>query len=151
MLTGFELFLMKAPAEVEPLFSFTQDVSAARPIPVRLLHGDHAIIGGTSRGQVNIWDVFSRLKQSLRIGGESPSVFPLQYTRSSQYFYSRRLRICHCGKPIFVLLHTRLQIFPCLGQAHYDPTSDNFLVATGTFNHGTASPVLVWQAKETRE
>ncbi|KAI0737798.1 WD40-repeat-containing domain protein, partial [Daedaleopsis nitida] len=59
MLTGFELFLMKAPAEVEPLFSFTQDVSARRPMPVRFLHGDRAIIGGTSNGQVNIWDVSS--------------------------------------------------------------------------------------------
>ncbi|KAI0753041.1 WD40-repeat-containing domain protein [Daedaleopsis nitida] len=73
MLTGFELFLMKAPAEIEPLFSFTQDVSAGRPLPVRFLHGDLAIIGGTSHGQVNIWDLSSRLKQSLRITGESTS------------------------------------------------------------------------------
>ena len=36
-------------------------------------------------------------------------------------------------------------------QAHYDPSADNFLVATGTFDAGTASPILVWQAKETRE
>ena len=69
LLTGFELFHMKAPAEVESLFSFTQDVSPGRPLPVRFLHRDHAIIGGTSHGQVNVWDVFSRLKQSLSIGG----------------------------------------------------------------------------------
>ncbi len=69
MLTGFELYHMKAPAEIVPLFSFKQDVSARRPIPVRFLHGDHAIVGGTSNGQVNVWDVFSRLKQSLRITG----------------------------------------------------------------------------------
>lgn len=69
MLTGFELFHMTAPAEVEPLFSFKQDVTAGRPIPVCFLHGDHAIVGGTSHGQVNIWDVSSRLKQSLHLDG----------------------------------------------------------------------------------
>ena len=67
MLTGFELFLMKAPAEVEPLFSFKQDVGAGHALPVRFLHGDHAIVGGTSHGQVNLWDIYSRLKQSLRV------------------------------------------------------------------------------------
>ncbi|TFK83033.1 WD40 repeat-like protein [Polyporus arcularius HHB13444] len=70
MLTGFELFHMKAPAEVEPLFSFKQDVTARRPIPVRFVHGDHAIIGGTSHSQVNVWDVVSRLKQSLHLSSE---------------------------------------------------------------------------------
>ena len=69
MLTGFELYLMEAPAEVEPLFSFKQDVSAGRPLPVRYLHGDCAIVGGTSHGQVNVWDVFTRLKQSLCVSG----------------------------------------------------------------------------------
>lgn len=62
LLTSFELFHMKAPAEIEPLFSFKQDVTARRPLPVRFLHGEHAILGGTLHGQVNMWDLFSRLK-----------------------------------------------------------------------------------------
>ena len=51
------------------------------------------------------------------------------------------------------LLHTRQPgwITRRFFQAHYDSSADNFLVATGTFDAGTASPILVWQAKETRE
>ena len=69
MLTGFELFSMRTPGEVEPLFSLRQDVGAGHSIPVRFIHGGHALIGGTSNGQVNIWDVYSRLKQPLLLRG----------------------------------------------------------------------------------
>lgn len=69
MLTGFKLFQMQAPGEVEPLHLFKQDVRAGDPVPICFLHGDHAIVGGTSHGQVNVWDVFSHLKQSLHLRG----------------------------------------------------------------------------------
>ncbi|KAI9060540.1 WD40 repeat-like protein, partial [Trametes sanguinea] len=57
MLTGFELFELKGFVELEPLFAFQQDVSRGPPIPLRFLHGDHAIVGGTLHGQVNVWDI----------------------------------------------------------------------------------------------
>ncbi|KAI0363917.1 WD40 repeat-like protein [Pilatotrama ljubarskyi] len=69
MLTGFELFALKGFIELEPLLSFQQDVGRGPPIPVRFLHGDHALIGGTLNGKVNIWDVHSRKKQSLTLDG----------------------------------------------------------------------------------
>ena len=67
LLTGFELFAFKGNSELEPLFSFKQDVSAGRPLPVRFIHGGHALMGGTSTAQVNIWDVYSRRRQPLPI------------------------------------------------------------------------------------
>lgn len=39
----------------------------------------------------------------------------------------------------------------CTLQAHYDPTTDKFLIATGTFNARHTSPLIVWQARETRK
>ncbi|KAI0366439.1 WD40 repeat-like protein [Pilatotrama ljubarskyi] len=77
MLTGFELFAIKGFVELEPLFSFQQDVSNGPPVPVRFLHGDHALLGGTSNGKVNIWDVYSRRKQSLTLDGISLPPLPL--------------------------------------------------------------------------
>ncbi|KAI0363071.1 WD40 repeat-like protein [Pilatotrama ljubarskyi] len=73
MLTGFELFELKGFVELEPLFEFQQDVINGPPIPVHFLHGDHAIIGGTLHGQVNIWDIYSRRKQQLAMGGMLPA------------------------------------------------------------------------------
>lgn len=70
MLTGFELFEMKGFVELEPLFAFNQDISNGPPIPLRFIHGDHAIFGGTLHGQVNVWDVYSRHKQQLDLGGK---------------------------------------------------------------------------------
>ncbi|TBU28225.1 WD40-repeat-containing domain protein, partial [Dichomitus squalens] len=57
MLTGFELFELKGLVEIEALYCFKQKIQARMPLPVRFLHGDHAIIGGTSDGRINIWDV----------------------------------------------------------------------------------------------
>ncbi|RDX40103.1 WD40 repeat-like protein [Lentinus brumalis] len=68
MLTGFELFAVKGLIEVEPLFCFRQDVARGRPLPVRFVHGDHALISGTLHGDVNLWDVYSRGKQVLTVG-----------------------------------------------------------------------------------
>ncbi|KAI0355760.1 WD40 repeat-like protein [Trametes cingulata] len=111
MLTGFELFSIKGLVELEPLFSFKQDVSRGLPIPVCFLHGDHALMGGTSHGKVNIWDVYSRKKQSLALGGE-----------------------------ISVLAVA----------AHYDEARDVFFVATGLFNRGAPSSIVLWRTRETR-
>lgn len=68
MLTGYELFAVKGLFEVEPLFCFKQDVARGLPLPVRFVHGDHALIGGTLHGDVHLWDVYSRGKQVLTIG-----------------------------------------------------------------------------------
>ncbi|KAL1938897.1 hypothetical protein VTO73DRAFT_11277 [Trametes versicolor] len=51
MLTGFELFSLKGFVELEPLFAFQQDVER----------------GGTLHGKVNMWDIYSRLKQPLAL------------------------------------------------------------------------------------
>ena len=67
MQTGFELFELTGLVEIEPLYSFKQNVRAGTPIPVRFLHGDHAIIGGTSDGRVNVWDIHSRRKQPISL------------------------------------------------------------------------------------
>ncbi|KAH9853715.1 WD40-repeat-containing domain protein [Lenzites betulinus] len=69
MLTGFEIYSVKGFVEVEPLFPFLQDVSGGPPVPISFLHGDHALIGGTSNGKLNIWDIYSRRKQSLALDG----------------------------------------------------------------------------------
>ncbi len=68
MLTGYELFAVKGLVEMDPLFCFKQDVGG-RPLPVRFVHGDHALIGGALHGRVNLWDIYSRRKQVLTIGG----------------------------------------------------------------------------------
>lgn len=65
--SGFALFSMKGLVEIELVLSFHQDVSARLPLPVRFLHDDHAVIGGTSHGEVNLWDVRSRGKQTMRL------------------------------------------------------------------------------------
>lgn len=69
MLTGFELFALKGLVELEPLFCFKQDVLGGPCLPVRFLHGDHAIIGGCVYGHVNLWDIYSRGKHVLNVGG----------------------------------------------------------------------------------
>ncbi|KAH9847484.1 WD40-repeat-containing domain protein [Lenzites betulinus] len=70
MLTGFELFALKGFVELEPLYSFQQDITTGPPLPVRFLHGDHALIGGSLHGRVNMWDVYSRRKQPLVLDGK---------------------------------------------------------------------------------
>ena len=84
MLTGYELFELKGLVEIEPLFSFKQDVRAGCPMPVRFLHGDHAIIGGTSDGRVNIWDIYSRGKQPMALGRKCRGTYIL-YLSSNIY------------------------------------------------------------------
>lgn len=69
MLTGFELFEMKGFVELEPLFAFQQDIGRGPPVPLQFLHSDHAIVGGTLHGQVNVWDIYSRRKQPLVLDG----------------------------------------------------------------------------------
>lgn len=69
MLTGFEIYAVKGFVELEPLFPFLQAVSGGPPIPVSFLHGDHALMGGTSNGKFNIWDIYSRRKQSIALDG----------------------------------------------------------------------------------
>ncbi|OJT09096.1 SUN domain-containing protein 3 [Trametes pubescens] len=69
MLTGFEIYSVKGFVEFEPLFQFLQDVSGGPPVPISFLHSDHALMGGTSNGKLNIWDIYSRKKQPLALDG----------------------------------------------------------------------------------
>ncbi|KAH9944939.1 WD40-repeat-containing domain protein [Epithele typhae] len=87
-LTGFEVFLMRQPGNVESLFTAHQDVSAGCCLPVRFLHQGTAIFGGTSNGKVNIWNIYNRLKQSLSLG-EGECVFAIDsfYDASTDSFY----------------------------------------------------------------
>ena len=70
MLTGFELYAMQADTELEPLCSFQQEVADRPPIPVIFVHGDSALLGGTTNGQLNLWEIYSRRKQPLVLEGE---------------------------------------------------------------------------------
>ncbi|KAH9909426.1 WD40-repeat-containing domain protein [Epithele typhae] len=111
LLNGFELFLVDKPGEIEPLFSVNQDVSARRPLPVRFLHKGTAFLGGTSQGKINIWSVYTRLKQTLSLPGK------------------------HTGSR-----------YP----AHYDNSTDSFVIVTGLFRLGVPCPIILWKAQEAR-
>ncbi|KAH9831925.1 uncharacterized protein C8Q71DRAFT_726464 [Rhodofomes roseus] len=109
MQTGFELFTVKSLTELEPMFPLNQDVSTGHVVPVGFIHGGNAVVGGTSDGQMYVWDIFSRRKQQLSFDG-----------------------------PVRVLAVA----------GRYDDNSDTFFIATGVFNRGSPSPIVIWKAQE---
>lgn len=70
MLTGFEVFAFKTLAELEPLCLFSQGNGAGLTMPVRLIHGGNALIGGTSDRRMLLWDINTCRKQRLIFDGE---------------------------------------------------------------------------------
>ncbi|KAH9834088.1 WD40-repeat-containing domain protein [Rhodofomes roseus] len=69
MLNGFEVFAFKSLSELEPLYSFNQDVSSGCTIPIRFIHGGNALVGGTSDGKMHVWDLHTLRKQHLPFNG----------------------------------------------------------------------------------
>ena len=62
---GFDVFRMQTE---EPVASFEHEIGEPMPTPVLFTHGGRAIVGGSTVGKVNIWDVLTRGKiQSLLI------------------------------------------------------------------------------------
>ncbi|KAI1782402.1 hypothetical protein LXA43DRAFT_847067, partial [Ganoderma leucocontextum] len=56
---GFDVFRMETE---EPVASFEHDIGEPMPTPVLFTHEGRAIIGGTTVGKVNVWDIHSMKK-----------------------------------------------------------------------------------------
>lgn len=105
MLNGFELFAMKGFVELEPLFPFQQDVHNGPPIPVLFAHGGHAIVGGTLHGPVNVWDIYSRRKQTLELDGNCLSSWR-RTVWVLMFCHRRALRASYRSKPFRIFAPT---------------------------------------------
>lgn len=69
MRTGFDIY---AVGTGQALATLAHPVVGVRAVPIRFIHGGHAIVGGSAVGQVNLWDVATlRRYQPLVVGGES--------------------------------------------------------------------------------
>ncbi|KAI0708453.1 WD40-repeat-containing domain protein, partial [Earliella scabrosa] len=52
--TGFDVYRTDTQ---KPVGSYKHDIGDSRPTPVLFIHGGHAIVGGSTVGIVNIWDI----------------------------------------------------------------------------------------------
>ena len=67
MRSGFDIY---DAATGTTLATRTHTVNQIRTVPVRFIHGGNVILGGSTVGSANLWDVATRRKQqSLVIGG----------------------------------------------------------------------------------
>ena len=67
MRSGFDIY---DAATGTSLATLTHTVDQIRTVPVRFIHGGNVILGGSTVGLANLWDVATcRKQQSLVIGG----------------------------------------------------------------------------------
>lgn len=57
--SGFDVYQME---DGIPICSFEHEAPEPEIVPVRFIHGGHAIIGGSSVGRVCAWDIFLKKK-----------------------------------------------------------------------------------------
>ena len=56
MIRGFDIYSLRSGT---PLCSLDHEVRAGHPTPVLWLHGGLALLGGTTAGQLTLWDVMN--------------------------------------------------------------------------------------------
>jgi WD40 repeat protein len=95
--TGFDLYRLETG---EPLGCLRQVISAGLRVPVKYIHSGFAVMGGSTSGQLNIWDFSTRkVLQTLGHDGNSfiLSIHKLQLKLHADC--DRILAIDVCGLP----------------------------------------------------
>ncbi|KAI9057524.1 WD40 repeat-like protein [Trametes sanguinea] len=71
MVSGFDLYDLTSQAVLR---SFTHPVESLRAVPVLFVHGGHALLGGSTTGQIHLWNSHNgRVHQKFSLGGECVS------------------------------------------------------------------------------
>ncbi|KAI1785652.1 WD40-repeat-containing domain protein [Ganoderma leucocontextum] len=118
---GFDIYSLRTGA---PLCSLDQDMRRTFPTPVLWIHGGLALLGGTTTGQLTLWDVMD-VDEKGKGKGDQP-LGPRVLYRLALPEHAMSLAIA----------------------AHYDNQKDQFFIAAGIMNIDAASPCLVWKAIE---
>ena len=67
MCSGFDIYDAETGL---PIASLTHAVNQVHAVPVRFIHGGHAVLGGSTVGEAHIWDVTGvRMHPPLIVGG----------------------------------------------------------------------------------
>ncbi|KAI0716862.1 WD40-repeat-containing domain protein [Earliella scabrosa] len=77
--TGFDVYRME---DGVPVCSFEHDAPEPDYVPVKFIHGGHAIVGGSSVGKVGIWDIFLKRRLDVLSIPSAFSSHPVMSTNS---------------------------------------------------------------------
>ncbi|TFK80345.1 YVTN repeat-like/Quino protein amine dehydrogenase [Polyporus arcularius HHB13444] len=121
--SGFDIYETETGESVGTL---AHPVSGMFAVPVLYVHGGNAVIGGSTCGEVHVWDATAlRVHQVLRHAGKTGGYLV------SDSLYS------HATESDRILALS----------AHYDVTRDRFLIATGRTDADADMSITIWCAE----
>ncbi|CDO75320.1 hypothetical protein BN946_scf184517.g3 [Trametes cinnabarina] len=124
VLRGFDIYSMQSGA---PLCAIEHDNRGAYPIPVLFIHGGLALFGGSTTGELMIWDV---------IDTESGNV--VLNTPEKDDHQPRLLHVLPVPQQAKALAIS----------AFYNEQFDEFFIAAGMMNEFSESTAILWKAAE---